>query len=446
MTCDEAIRAIDAMLDREIEDDERLQLEAHLGECESCRRETDERRAFSDRIGRDLNEAFRSSAPPAAPRIVIRPRRFPWARAAAIVLAGIAIGYVGSSTGFFSPASAEAREVAGLSALKDAYEHRDRELVARLERVTTDLDRRAARAPEGPLRDATSLAVAYATTGLAPSETLVLPQEPAARARALAMHMSSESLARRGQAVLALRKLAAADVPHMERQLAVLNGTNRTLTDLWVKSVQAAPESAVAVDIDVPTLRVTQFRDARFRVESTAAAAPKVYECMNILEFRTRYGDLASRLALRGVDGNFTVAGVHCNAPAVENRPVAYVPAVVGSSPGADSGAVVEALTVHAVMAHCAAAGRTLEEAEQKGLEVMRRVQEVSLPPAAVRADPERVRNYLVVLRKVGQERLALTREKLNDELAELERRVAATEQRIECVRKAAMTLEYLPR
>src|SRR5688572_21615019 len=152
VTCDEAVRAIEAMLDREIEDDERLQLEAHLAGCEACRRETDERRAFSERLGRDLQEAFR---PPAAVerRIVFRPRRFPWIRAAAVVLVGVAVGYIGSASGFFSPATAEAREVAKLSALKDAYETRDRELALRVEREATILDRRAAQTPDGPRRD-----------------------------------------------------------------------------------------------------------------------------------------------------------------------------------------------------------------------------------------------------------------------------------------------------
>ena len=79
MTCDEAVRAIEAMLDREIDDDERMQLEAHLAECETCRRETEDRRAFPDRIGRDLNDAFPPSTR-ATPRIVIRPRRSNWVR------------------------------------------------------------------------------------------------------------------------------------------------------------------------------------------------------------------------------------------------------------------------------------------------------------------------------------------------------------------------------
>jgi hypothetical protein len=445
VTCEEAIRAIDAMLDREIDDGERLQLEAHLAGCEACRRETDERRALSDRIARDLNEAFRATAP-AAPRIVVRTRRFPWARAAAVILAGVAIGFIGNSTGFFTPSNAEAREVAGLSALKEAYETRDRELMSRLEQEAGDLDRRAARAPEGPVRDLAAMYVMNGAAGLAGSEPLALPPEPAARARTLACRMSSQDWSQRGQAVLALRRLAAADAPHVNNQITLLSGTNATFANLWVKSVQAPTEPAVTVEIDGGNLRVTQFRDARFRIESTAAAAPRIYEGISLLEFRTRYPELVERLRIRGVDGNFTVAGVHCTAPDVERSPAVYVPAVVWSAPSAESGAIAEALSVQVVMANCAEAGRPIAEAEKKGLEVMRRVQEVPALRRAVSADPERVRSYLAALRKVDKERLALARERLNDELAELERRVAAWERRIECVRKAAVALEYLPR
>ncbi len=455
MTCEEAIRAIEAMIDREIDDDERLQLEAHLAGCESCRRETEERRAFSDRIGRDLGDAFRF--PDAgARRVIIRPRRFPWVRAAAVIVVGIAVGYVGSASGFFRPATAEAREVANLSALKDAYADRDRELVVLLEREAGQLEGRVARAPDGAVRDATTLCFMNAVTGLAGREPLALPTEPEQRARIVAQQLSSPSLSRRGGAVLALKRLTAADASHIEKQIVHVNGANRTFFELYVKSVQAPTDNATdcTIQTDEGAVRITQRQDGCLRVEAKGSQAPAVapkpaavYEGVNLLDFQVRYPKVATQLRLRGVDGDFTVYGVHQKAPGVETRPAAFVPAVVWSSPDAKSGEIVEAMSVHAVMSDCARSGRSVEETERKGMEVLRRVHEVSTDTArTVRADPERVRILLADFRGLDAPRLALARERLQDEVAELERRVAELERRLDCVRKASVTLEYAPR
>jgi len=445
VTCDEAIRAIEAMIDREIDDDERMQLEAHLAGCESCRRETEERRAFSDRVARDLNDAFPPSAQ-AAPRVIIRPRRFPWVRAAAVVLVGITVGYAGSASGFFRPATAEAREVADLSALKEAYEHRDQELTARLGQDAALLDRAVARAPEGPRRDLGALYVMHAASKLAGNETLALPQDPQARARTVASWLSSKDPALRGQAVLALRRLAAADVIHLENQIVNLKGADRTFAELYVRSVQAPAEPAidVVVESEGRTLRVVQLQDAHIRVEATGAAAPKVYEGCNLLDFQARNPAIALQLKLRGVDGNFTVVGVQQVAPGVESRPAAYVPAVVWNAPAADSGGLVEALCAQAVLAECARAGRSVEESERRAMEVLQRVHAAPTDAkTSVRPDAARARRFLVEVRRLDAARLALARERLNDDVAELEKRVMETERRIDCVRKALITLEY---
>lgn len=445
MTCDEAIRAIEAMIDREIDDGERMQLEAHLAECESCRRETEERRAFSDRIGRDLDEAFPSSNP-ATPRIVFRPRRSAWIRWAAVVLVGFAIGYGGASSGFFKPATAEAREVADLSALKDAYESRDRELSARLVRDAGRLDLAVAGAPESTARDVGALCIMRVATGFAGNEPISLPPETDRRVHYVVQQLSSKDWPSRGRAVYALRALPAGDVGRIESQLGKLKGSDRTFTELWVRSMKSPTDPAVdfTVESGGKQLRFVQLANANVRVEAPGATLPKVYESRNLLEFRAAYPELAEQLRLKGVDGNFTVAGVHQMAPAVESRPTAYVPAVVWSAPGTESGQFMEALSVQAVMSDCARAGRTLEETEQKGLEVMRRVHQVSSSvKTAVHADPAQVRRHLAALRGFDRARLTVTRERLHDDVAVLERRVADMERRIEWVLKALATLEY---
>ena len=448
MTCDEAIRAIDAMLDREIEDGERLQLEAHLGGCEACRRETDERRALSDRIGRDLNEAFRIQ-PGGARRVVAPPRRFAWVRAAAVVLVGVAIGYVGAAGGLFRAQTAEAHDLARLSALKDAYETRDRELSARLEREAGALDRRVAVAPDSAVRDAVSLCVMNAAAGLADKNPLELPAEPAQRARTVAFQLSSSDWSQRGVAVQAVRRLPPGDAAYMEGQVANLHGANRTFAELWLLSRRAS--TGTAVDCTVETgqgaVRIVQLQNGFVRIEAGDAAAPKVFEGLNLLDIRSRYPAVALQLQLRGVDGNFTVGGVQQVAPDVESRPAMFVPAIVWSAPGATSEGLVEALSVHAVMSDLARAGLSVEETERKALEVRDRVQATSSEtPLAVSADPERVRFHLSALRGLDAGRLALTRERLHDDVAALERRLSEMARRLDCVRKATVTLEYAPR
>ena len=108
---------------------------------------------------------------------------------------------------------------------------------------------------------------------------------------------------------------------------------------------------------------------------------------------------------------------------------------------------LVEAMSVQAIMAECSRAGASVEEAERHGKEVMRRVHATTARYGkAVRPDPARVKAYLSQLRKVDEARLTLTREQLNDQLAGLERRILELERRLECLQKAAVTLDYQAR
>lgn len=445
MTCEEAIRSIEAMLDREIDDDERMQLEAHLAGCESCRRETDERRAFSDRLGRDLNDAF-PLPPPAAPRVVFRSRKLPWVRWAAVVIVGIGVGYVGASTGIFAPASAEAREVAKLSATKEALEVSNEELAARLQQDASLLDKVVSRTPDGTVKDVGVLAYWHAAAALAGDEAIDLPQEPEQRVQYVCRQLSQKDWSKRGRAVYALRQLPSTDAPLVENQIINLEGPERTYAELWVRAAQAATEPAISmvVEREGRTLRVTQHRDARVCVEASGAPQPRVYEAPNLMEFRRQHPAVARELQMKGVDGRFCVAGVQQSAPAVETRPIAYVPAVVGSDPSGRPARYMEALAVQAVMADCARAGRSLDEAEKRGLYVLSLVHKVSeAPRAAVQADPARVKRHLATVRGQDRARLTLTREQLNDEILRLERRLQDMQQRLESVRTALVALEY---
>ena len=451
MTCDDAIRAIEAMLDREIEDDERISLDAHLAGCEACRREVDDRREFSERLGRDLNAGF-PPAPPSAPRIVFRPRRIPLVRWAAVILVGFAVGYAGAATGFFKAASAEAHEVANLSALKDAYQDRDRELALRLEQETATLDRRTALSPDGPRRDLGALCVMRAVSGLAPAQPINLPKDSATRARYVARALSSQDSTLRASAVQAMGRLPATDAAHVEEQIASLDGTNRTFTELCVLVLQSPSEPVVTVELENGAYRFVMLQNARVRLEAaqasaTGAAPMKVFEADNVLQFRAEYPLLASQIQLKGSDRSFTVAGVRCSAPTVVDRPAAFVPAVVWNSPGGDSAGIVDALSVHAVMADCTRSGGSVEEAESRGKEVMRRVHAaVKNAYGAIQADPALERMYLSRLKKLDTTRLVLERERLHDEVAALERRVIELEQRLDSLRKATVALDYQPR
>ena len=446
MTCDESVRAIEALLDHEIEDDERLHLEAHLAGCEACRREVDERRAFSDRLRQELGEAFPSAPAAAAPRVILRPRRFPWLRAAAVVLVGMGIGYLASAAMIFGVPSAEAHEVANLSALKDAYESRDGELAVELERAASDLDLRVSRTPDGPRRDAAALCVMHAAAGLAGDEAIELPREPGARAHEVARLMSTGNLAARGRVLNALRGVTPLEVSHFEEQIKNLNGTNRTFAELCVKAVQGSSQPAIVIEIEGGQMRFMQLENARVRLETLAGASPRVYEGLNILEFRANHPVISRELGLQGVDGNFAVKGVHQQSPSVEFRPAAYVPAMVWSTPQGGSAGVVDALSVQAVMVDVARSGASVEWTEQVAKDFMLRIRRVGDDGESVTPDPERVRHYVAAWRKSDAAQLALVREQLRDDMAALERRVEEKRNRLECLRKAYVTLEYQPR
>ena len=448
MTCHDAIRAIDAMLDGEIGDDERMELDAHLGGCEACRLETEERRAFSDRLGRGLREGFPASAP-GGRSVIFRKSRFPWIRAAAVILAGIAIGFVGARGGLFDPASAEARQVANLSALKSAYERRDHELAANLEQEAGNLDRKVSLAPDGALRDAGAICVMNAAAGLAGDVPPVLPAHPARRAREVAHLLSSPQWAHRGQGVKALRQFAPGDAQHVESQIVNLKGTSRTFTELWVRSVRAPSEPPINVTVEANgvAMHFVQHLDGRVRVEAGSEAARAVYEGLNLWDFRVRHPKIASLLRLQGVDGDFSLAGVHQTAPEIEGRPTVFMPVVVWETPGSESEDCMEALGGFAVMAELTRAGVSVKESEKQARQAMREIQEMAPPgPPEVHADPELVQVFLADVREHDLEWLALERERLNDELAALEKRVLEKQRRLARVRQAAKTLNYTAR
>lgn len=249
-----------------------------------------------------------------------------------------------------------------------------------------------------------------------------------------------------------MRRLPATDAPHVKEQIANLDGANRTFAELYVLALQSPSEPAVTVELENGKCRFVQLQNARVRLEaaqdSSSGAAPmKVYEADNVLQFRAAYPLLASQIQLRGTDGKFTVGGVSCTAPTVVGRPAAFVPAVVWNTQDGDSARIVDALTVHAVMADCTRSGGTVDEAESRGKEVMRRVQQaVKEAYGAVQADPAQERVYLTRVRKLDTTRLALERERLHDEVAELERRVIELQQRLESLRKATVALDYNPK
>jgi hypothetical protein len=104
----------------------------------------------------------------------------------------------------------------------------------------------------------------------------------------------------------------------------------------------------------------------------------------------------------------------------------------------------MEALTVQAVMTDCALAGRSLDEAEKRGLAVLQLVHRVSeAPRPAVQVDPARIKRHLAVVRDQNRARLTVTREQLNEEVMRLERRLQDMQQRLDGVRKALVALEY---
>lgn len=444
MTCDEAIRAIEAMLDGEIQSDERFQLEAHLAGCEACRREVEERRAFSDRLGRSLHEALGAAVPKARP-VVRPPGRVPWMRVAAVLLVGVLVGYAGTTSRLFQATPAEAREVANLLALKDGCESRERVLASNLETAARTLDGQVARAPEGAVRSVCAMSVANAAYGLASATPVDLPVEPEQRARFVARQLSSPDWSERGRAVKALKALSADDVRHLKDRVVLLNCANRDIVELMALS--ADPPSVPAIDFSVEAqdrvVRFVQYRDGRVRVERAGAApgAPEVYEAANVIEFRALHPVVATNLRLRGVDGDVIVGDVRQRSLAVAPRPAADLPMVVWGAPSAESGPT-KAMAYQALVTDLVRSGLGSEDALNRAREIVDRMSAVDgSPGAAVRVDPAQVEVHLTIVRHWAQGRLLEERGRLQENVALLQRRLAETERRLAYVRQAQAIL-----
>jgi len=444
VTCDESIRAIEAMLDGEIQGDERFELEAHLAGCESCRREVEERRAFSDRLGRSLHEALGSAAPKARP-VVRPPGRVPWMRVAAVLLVGVLVGYAGTKSRLFQATPAEAREVANLLALKDGYESRERALNSNLETAARTLDGQVARAPEGAVRSVCAMSVANAAYGMAGSEPVDLPAEPEQRWRYVARMLSSQDWSERGQAVSALKRLSSDDVKHLKERAVLLNSANRDVVELM--ALLADPPKEPAIDVSVESqdrvVRLIQYSDGRIRVERAGAApgAPEVYEAANVIEFRALHPIVATNLRLRGVDGDIMVGGVRQRSLAVAPRPSADLPMVVWGAPSAESGPT-KAMAYQALVTDLVRSGVGSEDALRRAGEIVARMSAMEgAPSVAVRVDPAQVEIHLTIVRHWNQGRLLEERGRLQENLAEMQRRLAETERRLAYVRQAQAIL-----
>ena len=448
MTCDEAIRAIDAMLDGEIDEGERFTLEAHLGSCEACRREVDERRAFSDRIGRELHEAIGAFAPVA--HRVERPRKWgTWTRIAAVLLTGVIVGYAGTSLGVFRPTPAEALSVATLRAHRDAYHQRAQDLDQRLDVEVQALDRMVDLAQEGPARDVGALAVARTAAQCAPSEPMRLPDDPLQRRRYIAQKLNSPNWRDRGSAVWAVREMGPQEAALLRDQLVPMGGSNRCFAELVVLSAEGAGKPALDVVIEAQgsAVRFIQFSDARIRLERAANGRQDVLVAANLLDLQTRHPQVTGDLGIQGTDGDVIVAGVRQKGGKVEARPLRYVPAMVWSRAGATPDRVVEQLAYESVLADLSQAGVAVEEATRRAQEAMVNVRKADdVPASPVRPDPRQTERHLAVLKSMDRANLRLELERIQDDLATLELRCQEMGRQLAMIRKARVTLEAAKR
>ena len=448
MTCDEAIRAIDAMLDGEIESGERFALEAHLGSCEACRREVDERRAFSDRLGRELHEAV-ASFPPAARRVNSPRRLGTWTRIAAVLLTGVVVGYAGTSLGVFRSAPAEALSVARLQAHRDAYRQRAEELDKRLDVEVQALDHMVGRAEEGPARDVGALAVARAAAQCGSPEPMVLPSDPYLRRRSIAQKLASPHWRDRGAAVWAVREMSAKEAALLREQLVPMGGSNRCFAEMVVLSAEGTGKPALDVVIEGQgsAVRFIQFSDARIRLECAANGRQDVLEAANLFDLQARHPQVAGDLGIQGTDGDVIVAGVRQTSGKVEARPLRYVPALVWTRAGAIPERVVEQMTFESVLADLGRSGVAVEEATRRAHEAIQKVRKADdVPAMPVQPDPRQTERHLAAMKSMDRAHLRLELERIQDDLATLELRCQEMARQLAMVRKARVTLESAKR
>ncbi len=455
MNCRDAVRTIEARLDGAAEEAERRDLEGHLAECPACRRELDERRAFADQVGRSIYHSLRAVVPmpglkqdclralddqAAPPRRTLRLPWKPFAGAAALAAGVLVVLFAG---GFLESApSAEARELAERRARRDRLAAEVVRCADEVRGAATRLDAKVDAAPAGAVRDAASIWLASTAARLAAAGPEAVPEDPRARVGALSRQLSDRDLGVRGRAVWGFQQLGRPHAPALREAVAGMEGAPRAFAELVLQSIE--PEDRPAIDVTVSVdeieVQVLQFGDGRVKLLHRSGGETQALEARSIAEFRAQHPKLAGQLAIVGVDGDFSVAGLRQRAPA-RPRPVMYLEEAVWGPVTARQEGTFLKLASESLVLDYLRDGAAPTEAEQRAVAVLRQLGS-SGPAPVPTPEAAHVKRLAAELKRLDAAALALERRRVDDELPILEGRWRELVRQLDTLRKAEATLD----
>jgi hypothetical protein len=311
MSCAEIRTALDALADGELDAAEERAARTHLAACAACARELEERRAFSESLGRSLERALDGVESSAADRgravgrmAAAARRRAPLLpRVAAVAAVGVAVGLV--AWALASRPTPEQRDVA--RRLGEA-EARDLQVRALREQASRELDFVREAVARGPADHPAAVAL---NVGLSALEDRLEPDAPRASLGQLVADTASPDPACRASAQKALWRLGAESLEEFGQ--AVLRAekadwmfVTRVLNDLKGRArADASRQVAVSQVVNGESVVVSQGPDGRVRV----VLPGRTIETRSMGELLDRHADVCGKYGIRGREGVITVGG-----------------------------------------------------------------------------------------------------------------------------------------
>ena len=307
MTCDEARKEIDALLDGELDG---TAVRDHVSACPACARVADERRVLSAALSRSFEHALEGvePAPEDRRRVVERLTAEP-ARRARFVGALAAAAVIGLAVGLVTTV------LAGPSPEQMALAERMREAEAKGEQI-----RRVSDAVAGDLefvdltfagRPDTSPAARALCVGLWNTSDRLQPGGmPADIARLL--HRTADPVYRaRSVARASLRRLGVGALDTLRRAVSEAGRFDRRFVDELVSDLEGRVRSGRVSKVDISRvgggveIRLTQWGDGRVRL----VVPDGTFEAANMDELLGDHPGVCRKYAVAGRDGRVSVGG-----------------------------------------------------------------------------------------------------------------------------------------
>lgn len=329
MNCRDAMERMDARLDGELADGR--DLDAHVAACATCAAELESRRAFSEQLRREFDDALAEVAPaPGEKEACTRrlaeasTRRLTFlTRLAAVVAIGVSVGLIAYAFGLFGGPSPAEREAAAISvsreqALLKWLESRREALL----RDVRDLDHRLPRnhgtqhfgQVVGPFLGRVESAVAGEPI------PIDLSADPETDVLAIVQAAESGDPRRRAGAWFALRQLDRAHAPFLLRMQPKLDGVEYHLFQAAAQNLAGVifvpdeqPSLEIHQDDGRHALRLRQYPNATIELEIDGAQIVAA----DMEQLLQSHPDVCRDFQISGQDGEVRVGSAVSKAIAI---------------------------------------------------------------------------------------------------------------------------------